>query len=317
MEAWVSVVALFAIAIVVALSRQSRFFVRKGKDGVRGCHSIMNITVMSSQYYNPFSFTKKLCCEPSLTFANFLKSKPKKYIKIDPEDAITDPFHIEPLPNFNWRTTPPLKFRTFKQKYHLTMGLTTTTFSDLLQIDSNYLTRLHLRTQIIKDHHSIAIQASPTITPAVNELYTWLVTTYLPTRFPSLFTISPSNPSLLNHATSLSLPLTPSSSPIQTLELLGQNLDEDFLFLLPSPDGDGYILQGYVTCFPAGFNTKKKFGLKLRNIHSPVPGYKEKLEKSMDRFFDRLEIGKVVLRSNVSPLCPPILSISPNIFLAD
>jgi hypothetical protein len=197
------------------------------------------------------------------------------------------------------------------------MGLTTTTFSDLLQIDSNYLTRLHLRTQIIKGHHSITIQASPTITPAVNELYTWLVTTYLPTRFPSLFTISPSNSSLLNHATSLSLPLTPSSSPIQTLELLGQNLDEDFLFLLPSPDGDGYILQGYVTCFPAGFNTKKKFGLKLRDIHSPVPGYKEKLEKSMDRFFDRLEVGKVVLRSNVSPLCPPILSISPNIFLDD
>jgi hypothetical protein len=59
-------------------------------------------------------------------------------------------------------------------------------------------------------------------------------------------------------------------------------------------------LQGYVTCFPAGFNTKEKFGLKLRDIHKPVPGYKEKLELSMDRTFDRLEVGKVIKRSNVS-----------------
>jgi hypothetical protein len=129
-------------------------------------------------------------------------------------------------------------------------------------------------------------------------LYTWLVGTYLPTRFPTLFTLTPT--SLCNIATSLSLALTPPSDPVKTLEILGENLDEDFLLLLPSEDGDGYKLQGYVTCFPAGFNTLEKFGKKLRDIHAPVPGYKAKLEKSMDRFFDRLEVGKVVLRSNWS-----------------
>jgi hypothetical protein len=181
-------------------------------------------------------------------------------------------------------------------------GLTNTTFSELIQIDSNYLSRLALRKQIIRDHHEIAIQADPSITPAVNELYTWLVGSYLPTRFPTLFTLSPTTSpiSVLNHATSLSLPVTPPSDPIKVLEILGSNLEEDFLLLLPSEDGDGYKLRGYVTCFPAGFNTLEKFGKKLREIHAPVPGYKEKLEKSMDRFFDRLEVGKVVLRSNWS-----------------
>jgi hypothetical protein len=132
----------------------------------------------------------------------------------------------------------------------------------------------------------------------VDELYTWLVGTYLPTRFPTLFTLNPT--SLYNTVTSLPLPLSPPGDPIETLKLLGENLDEDFLLLLPSSDGDGYVLKGYGTCFPAGFNTKEKFGLKLRDIHGPVPGYKEKIGLSMDRFFDRLEVGRVVLRSNWS-----------------
>lgn len=38
--------------------------------------------------------------------------------------------------------------------------------------------------------------------------------------------------------------------------------------------------------------------MKLRDIHRPVPGYKEKIELSMDRFFARLPVGKVVKRAN-------------------
>lgn len=240
------------------------------------------------------------------------QSQSTQYTPLESKDVSCDPFHIEPLPDFDWSSTPPLKFRTFKSKYHLTMGrllpsasihltvagLKNSTFSELIEIDQNYLNRLELRKQIIQDHHEIVIQASPAIKPAVDELYSWLTNSYLPTRFPTLFTLTSS--SLQNHATSHSLPLTPPSDAVHSLEILGENLDEDFLLLLPSEDGDGYRLQGYVTCFPAGFNTKEKFGQKLRDIHAPVPGYKEKLEKSMDRFFDKLEVGKVVLRSNVS-----------------
>jgi hypothetical protein len=29
---------------------------------------------------------------------------------------------IEPLENFDWESTPPMKLRPFKPKYHLTMG---------------------------------------------------------------------------------------------------------------------------------------------------------------------------------------------------
>ena len=245
-----------------------------------------------------------------------------------------EPYHfIAPLPDFDWRNTEPLKFRPFKPKYHLTMGeqvpwlqanvrdrsllllyqnyrtckvsdtnsaITNSTISDLIEIDKTYLFRIALRRQIMQDQHSIVLQAAPSIKPAVDEFYVWLVSVYLPKRFPTMFILKATT--LLNQATSESIPLNPLADPIKALEILGGNIDDDFLFLLPSDDGDGYVLKGFVTCFPAGFNTKDKMGLKLRDIHKPVPGYKEKLEKSMDRFFDKIEVGRVVLRTNVSCL---------------
>lgn len=247
----------------------------------------------------------------------------RKATPVNEEACETDPYSsITPLEDFDWRETEPLKFRPFKPKYHLTMGnaflssclavpslkhsldkalgLTNSTISELVEIDNTYLARLTLRKQIMRDHHPIVLQAAPSIKPAVDELYTWLISTYLPSRFPTMFTLCTS--SLLNQATSESIPLCPPSDPIEALEILGGNIDDDLLLLLPSDDGDGYVLRGFVTCFPSGFNTQEKFGLKLRDIHKPVPGYREKLEKSMDRFFDRIEVGKVVLRTNVSSI---------------
>ena len=180
-------------------------------------------------------------------------------------------------------------------------------FSELIEMDKNYLDRITLRRQIVKDHPDITIQADPSIIPAVNELYTYLTGTYLPLRFPTMFSLMTPESStmgipthLYNSVTCSSLPLSPPADPIKALSLLGENLDEEFLLLTKAEGDDQYALKGYITCFPSGFNTKEKFGMKLREIHGPVPGYKEKLEVSMDRFFDRLEVGKIVRRVNVS-----------------
>lgn len=59
------------------------------------------------------------------------------------------------------------------------------------------------------------------------------------------------------------------------------------------------MLKGFVTCFPNGFNTATKLNLELRDIHTPIPQYKEKLEKSMDRYFEKLKAGKFIQRANV------------------
>jgi len=161
-------------------------------------------------------------------------------------------------------------------------------------------------------HPETTIQSSPLAISAVNEFYIWLTSTYLPTRYPTIFQFSSSQspPELINKATAPPsiLPLSPPSDPREMLKLIGENIDQDFLILLKDEEIGEYKLQAYVTCFPSGFNTKEKLGLSLKNIHGPVPRYGEKLEKSMDRFFDRVEVGRLVGRVNVREQVPLIPS---------
>lgn len=215
--------------------------------------------------------------------------------------------HVTPLSSFDWSSTSPLKLRPFKPRYHLTMGIQPCDVSELIEMDNTYLSRVELRKTIMHDHEGVVLAAEPTSKPAVDEFYTWMVNIYLPTRFPRMFQVESLKEkgvkdfrsNLRNLVTNDTAPLRPPDDPLQVLKLLGSFVDEDLLFLLPSDDGDGYVLKAFVNCFPSGFDPSKKLNLKLRDIHGPVPSYKQKLEKSMDRYFEKLEVGKLVKRANV------------------
>jgi hypothetical protein len=166
-------------------------------------------------------------------------------------------------------------------------------------MDNSYLTRLHIRSSLLQTQHHEVLACNPAANPAVLELYTWLTSTYLPSRFPTLFQLSGPD-HLLNTVTGTLLPLQPASAP-QALEILGANIDDEFFVLLPaSTPGDAgkYRLEAFINCFPSGFNTRSKLGALLSEIHTPVPHYREKLEKSMDRFFAALPVGRIVRRFN-------------------
>jgi hypothetical protein len=166
-------------------------------------------------------------------------------------------------------------------------------------MDNTYTSRIALRRSLISDRSEDVLAANPIIEPSILEFYRWMTRTYLPMRFPTVFRLSTSTNSLKNLVTGEELPLVPAAAK-QALEIIGQNVDDDFLFLLPTAAEDKYRLEGFVTCFPSGFNTPQKLGMSLRDIHGPVPGYAQKLEKSMDRFFAALPVGKIVRRTNWS-----------------
>lgn len=166
-------------------------------------------------------------------------------------------------------------------------------------MDNTYASRIALRRSLISERSEDVLAVNPIIEPSVLEFYTWMTKTYLPTRFPTLFTLSPSTNSLKSLLTGEELPLVPAGAK-QALEIIGQNVDDDFLFLLPTAEEGKYRLEGFITCFPSGFNTLQKLGMSLRDIHGPVPGYAQKLEKSMDRFFAALPVGRIVRRANWS-----------------
>ncbi|OGM42158.1 hypothetical protein ABOM_009143 [Aspergillus bombycis] len=239
---------------------------------------------------------------------------------------------IEPLPDFNWETTEPLKFRPFKPKYHLTMALSNLDPSTLIQMDKTYKDRLAIRSSLLQKYPDVVVgvnsETDPRIYAAIRELYVFIVGTYLPTRYPRMFRLT-SQPSddnsktgtetktlLESMVTGAKIPLHFNESEPRSrtgrkeLETLGTLVDEEFLILLPESssthpsntqgESEKYILEAYTTFFPSGFDTRKKLGLRLASIHTPVPGYKEKLERSMDRFFARVEVGQFVQRVNWS-----------------
>lgn len=180
-------------------------------------------------------------------------------------------------------------------------------------MDNTYLSRMKFRKSLIAQNPTETIQCNPICNSAVLELHDWIFSTYLPARFPQIYHLnSSSNPggqrSLFNTANSTSIPLNP-QSPLSALRALGENIDTDFLLLMPSSRRDPssgsdsssspiYNLEAFICCCPSGFTLRSKLGMPLAEIHTPVPGYKAKLEKSMDRFFARLECGRAVKRSN-------------------
>lgn len=192
-------------------------------------------------------------------------------------------------------------------------------------MDKTYKERIEYRRKLIKDQHDVVLGVNthrdkfkdtngedPRVRDAVCELYEFIMGIYLPTRFPNMFTLFEmdyeSGKSLLlqNKVTNEMFPTTLSNGKptITALETLAKTVDEEMLLLLPetttaATDGSPkYILEAYENCFPSGFNTRMKLGKRLADIHTPVPGYKQKLERSMDRFFEKLEVGKFVKRVN-------------------
>lgn len=178
-------------------------------------------------------------------------------------------------------------------------ALENTTLSELVAMDKTYHERIQLRRKLLTDEHHQVLGNNARADPAVLELYTWLTQTYLPTRFPTMFTRTPTG--LTNKTTHETLPSTPTSA-VHALELLGSHIDTDFLILQPSPSTPPshpkYQLESFITCFPSGFSTRSKLGLQLSEIHSPVPHYAQKLERSMDRYFAGLPVGRIVRRWN-------------------
>lgn len=179
-------------------------------------------------------------------------------------------------------------------------------------MDRTYAERLQYRSKILKKSANIAIGVhdDKRIRPAVLELYTFLLGTYLPKRFPNMFKLhfasfeTGDQFMFENLITKQIFPTVPTkvTTTDTLLRTLGVTIDTDFLFLLPEQasesDDPKYVLQAYVCVCPSGWDPREKLGKRLAAIHGPVPGYKDKLEGSMDKYFKNLEVGKYVKRAN-------------------
>lgn len=67
------------------------------------------------------------------------------------------------------------------------------------------------------------------------------------------------------------------------LEILIDNVPEDFAITMRDDATGFYFFRAGVICSSLGWNVSTKIGLQLHQIHAPIPDYKEKMQYSMDR----------------------------------
>lgn len=105
---------------------------------------------------------------------------------------------------------------------------------------------------------------------------------FLCARYPQYFSLSEDTESgyifhngILNNKTVI--------NSMHPLYVLLENVPEDFACMLRSPEDGCYYFRAGIICSSLGWNVDTKIGLQLKEIHAPIPDYKEKMEFSMDR----------------------------------
>jgi hypothetical protein len=176
---------------------------------------------------------------------------------------------------------PRLRERTSTK---MAMGLKRLDESNWLTLDSNYLREHFLRRSLLYTKRQQVYQSLPGSESACHEVLS-LVSSFLSSRFPqhfSLTTIS-SGPAIHNHLTNEVFPIGKENSP-NPLEIAAKLSMEDLNILIKNPKTGEYHLQASATLFPAGWKLQERVGTSMANLHAPVPGWKEKLGGSVNRY---------------------------------
>jgi hypothetical protein len=67
------------------------------------------------------------------------------------------------------------------------------------------------------------------------------------------------------------------------LQVILNNIPEDFCIMLREPTSGYYFFRAGVICSSLGWDLGTKMGMQLHEIHAPIPDY-HKMQLSMDRY---------------------------------
>lgn len=84
------------------------------------------------------------------------------------------------------------------------------------------------------------------------------------------------------------------------LDLAGRLVQEDLCLMMPAEDGHRLIAA--TLCFPARWRLAEKLGRPMSAIHAPVPGFNDRLNRPVERFFTGIGPDRLYMRLNWSVL---------------
>jgi hypothetical protein len=175
--------------------------------------------------------------------------------------------------------------------YRMAMGLQPLAAADWIEIDEYFGAQLAEKRRLLAAHHDEIVIALPGAMDAAVELLA-LLSAHLCAIHGDRFHRDGGD--IVNRATGERWTVdAPDRHPV---ELCGRLAQEDFCLL--ARDGDRHVLVAGSLCFPSKWRLADKIGHPIASVHGPVPGYAERLERPVDRFFDQLKPDRLVWRLN-------------------
>jgi len=162
-----------------------------------------------------------------------------------------------------------------------------------LELEQTYEKRIKQRCDLFTKYGHHVLQSLPGSELACKELMEMCLQ-FMCARYPHYFSLDKANMTfrnkILNTVTDLRTTLP--------LHVILQNIPEDFAIMLRDPDTGLYHFRAGVICSALGWDVSTKIGMKLHEIHEPIPDYKEKMQFSMDRYFAKKPTDKAIQRGS-------------------
>lgn len=146
-----------------------------------------------------------------------------------------------------------------------------------IELENTYRARIAQRRELYAKHGKAVLSYLPGSELACKELME-MVLQFICARYPQYFSLV-DNRILKNGILGTEQDIR-SKHP---LEILMDNVPEDFAIMMRDDVTGFYFFRAGVICSSLGWNIGMKIGLQLHQIHGPVPDYKEKMQFSMDR----------------------------------
>ncbi|KAL8830211.1 MAG: hypothetical protein Q9170_005837 [Blastenia crenularia] len=246
----------------------------------------------------PFETDYRICTSPASTYTPMGISASEVTALGDfPDYAELSGVPLpSPYPEFKIETALPRPYRPFRWAYHQTMSLTKLETDWWLEMENNYVESIRGRKELFDKYGKMMLDYLPGSELACKELME-MALQFQCARYPQYFSLSYSEQrghvfhnGILGNETVV--------KDMHPLHVLLENVPEDFGIMLRNPEDGYYYLRAGVLCSSLGWNLGTKLGMQLKEIHNPIPDYKEKMEFSMDRYFAKLPTARPIQRGS-------------------
>lgn len=158
--------------------------------------------------------------------------------------------------------------------------------ADWLIADEAFAGQMALRDRLIADRADAVLALDPAARPAATELVETIATAVA------------ERPGYRLSGDAITRPdgITVALEGDHPMAVAGRLVQEDLCIL--ERRGQEHVLTAAVLCFPASWTLAEKVGRPLPGIHEPVESYDNDIGKRVQRLFDAIRPGQVLMRAN-------------------